>query len=191
MEKTYLTDANTLIYAAKEQRGEIALWLKQSKPYVTDVSERECLHDWRDINRSENKAEKQFLENFFLEAKREGRYIQTNKQEKINLYETRAQKLQSYGIKKDDAYIASVAEQKGLFLVTADNRRNFAPRLEKLNQQGDGNFKVKAYEYENRNQTFKQWNQEYKKSITAELAMKRHLQKSQSQTNQKTNYRKR
>lgn len=190
MEKNnYLVDTQTIIYASKERDGQIALWLKQNKPYATDTSYHESLVKWPEINNPDREAEKKYLERFFAEAKREGRYIETE-QDKTILQ--RAHTLyKEHNIKPDDALIASTAEKNDYILVTADNKKDFSPRLEKLNQQGDGNFKVKAYEYENRNQTFKQWNQEYKKSITAELAMKRHLQKSQSLKNQKTNYRKR
>lgn len=199
MEKTYHVDSNTLIYASQKPNGEIARWLEANRPCTSDIVKHECLERWDDINRPENADQKLYLERFFAEAKREGRLIETNWQEKGNSYEVRAQELQSYGIKERDAYIASVAEQKEQFLVTADNKKDFAPRLEKLNEQGNGNFKVQAYDYTNREQAFKEWNQQKTKTIDADqktknktqsLAMKQHIKKSQIQTKQNTNYRK-
>jgi predicted nucleic acid-binding protein len=163
MEKTYHVDSNTLIYASKDQNGEIAQWLNLNRPFTCDVVKHECLERWKDIHLSENAAQKIFLEDFFDKAKQEGRYIETNWQEGENPYEARAQELQTYGIKDRDAYIAAVAEQKGQILVTADNKKDFAPRLENLNQQGKGDFKLQTYHYhpDGRHiQTFKQWNQE-------------------------------
>ena len=50
----------------------------------------------------------------------------------------------------DDARIAATAELRQLTLLTADTRKNFVPRLLKLNQQGQGNFVVLSYAYANR-----------------------------------------
>jgi predicted nucleic acid-binding protein len=164
MEKTYHVDSNTLIYASQDQNGEISQWLNVNRPYTNDVVKHECLERWPKINSPEKTSEKKFLERIFAEAKQEGRYIETNWRKEGNPYEIRAQELQSHGIKERDSYIAIVAEQKGHILVTADNKNDFGPRLEKLNQQGDGNFnfKLQTYQYHQDGrhlETFKQWNQ--------------------------------
>jgi predicted nucleic acid-binding protein len=158
---SYLVDSNTIINASKEQEGEIARWIDQRKPFVIDLSERECLYGWPNIDNPERAAEKKFLEKFFAEAKLEGRYIEI-KQDR-SLYE-RANEIIKLDrkITIEDATIAATAEKYQLILVTADIAY-FARRLEKLNQQGLGHFKVQSYEYGTRIDTFREWNEAYQK----------------------------
>jgi predicted nucleic acid-binding protein len=158
MEKlSYLVDSNTIINASKDPNGEIARWLELQKPFVIDLSERECLFDWPKIDSRERAAEKEFLEDFFTKAKQEGRYIESASDQRIYLRATSLNK--SHNIKPTDAFIAATAEINGYILVTADHRKDFVPRLEKLNQQGLGNFKLQPYEYNSRVETFREWNQ--------------------------------
>jgi predicted nucleic acid-binding protein len=162
MEKpSYLVDSNTIISASKDPNGEIARWLELQKPFVIDLSERECLYDWPKIDNPERAFEKKFIEKFFAEARNEGRYIESASDQRIYLRATYLNK--SHNIKPADAFIAATAEIYGYILVTADHRKDFMPRLEKLNQQGLGNFKLQPYEYNTRIDTFREWNEAYQK----------------------------
>jgi predicted nucleic acid-binding protein len=158
MEKNdFLIDSNVLIHASKEPDGSIAKWLRDHKPYVTDLSYYECLKGWKEINNPIYQKEKQFLEGFFANAKEENRYLVTESNEAISQRAIVLNK--DHNIKLEDAVIASTAEMYNYTLVTADNKKDFAPRLEKLNEQGKGNFKVQPYEYTTREETFQAWNQ--------------------------------
>jgi predicted nucleic acid-binding protein len=144
----YLLDSSTIIHASKDIEGQIAKWIAIYLPYLTDVSYRECIEKWKRIDVSGNQSEREYLLILFDEAQLSGRYIDTKLNHAIWL---RATELYSrFNIKLEDALIAATAEYFNLTLVTADVRRDFAPRLKRLTEQGLGQFSVLAYEYEQR-----------------------------------------
>jgi predicted nucleic acid-binding protein len=163
MEKNYLVDANTLIYASKDQTGAIALWLQLNRPYASDIVKFECLERWAKINSPEKILERKFLEDFVHSSQENDRYVITRWKDPTNSLRLRAEELQSHGIKERDSYIAATAEKYGLILVTADIA-DFARRLEKLNQQSLGNFKLQPYAYSTREETFRGWIEAFIKS---------------------------
>jgi predicted nucleic acid-binding protein len=157
----FLVDSNTLIYASKERQGEIARRIQLVQPYVTDKSYYKCLIDWKSISNEIYQEECAYLTQFFELAEQEGRFIKTDDE---TLIQARAQQLfHNYNIKLGDDVIAATAELFSLILVTADIA-DFARRLEKLNQQGLGNFKLQPYAYSTREETFRGWIEAYLKN---------------------------
>lgn len=158
MERRFLADSNVLIYAGQKPTGEIARWLQKFRPYLCDVSYWECLLNWKKIALPSKAKERNFLVHLFTSAREQNRYIETTKNPEI---EQRAHTLEAHhNLRINDALIAAAAEHFNLILVTADTRRNFAPRLEQLNSAGLGAFKLRVYRYEEREATFSRWNDE-------------------------------
>ena len=127
--RSYLVDSNTIIHASKAPKGEIARWLKVNKPFVTDVSLHECLERWKRLDEPGKVEEKIYLESFFIKVKKAGRFLETMRHPAVS--ERAYQLNRNHNIKIKDALIAAAAEIYGHILVTADRKKDFAPRLEK------------------------------------------------------------
>lgn len=150
MGENYLIDSNTLIYASQEPEEAVAGFLEICSPYVCDISFRECLIDWPFASRNDFAEQRTWLEKFFDKTKRNGKFLSSDDP----ILERRIIELEELGVQPDDARLAVVAEHYELTLVTADNRKNFIPRLEKLNQANSGKFHFLQYAYFQRNQFF-------------------------------------
>ena len=146
MARNFLVDSNTIIYGSQQTDGSVAQWLLEAKPWVSSISLRECLDDWPLAKHPRFASQRQWLELFFGEVQKHGRLIDATEPAILS----RASALEAEGVQPDDARIAATAELRQLTLLTADTRKNFVPRLLKLNQQGRGNFLVLSYAYANR-----------------------------------------
>jgi hypothetical protein len=91
----YLVDSPTIIYHAEGESPELSKWMNIQRPHVIDISEIEIMEAFKwHIADCETKgasaelihAKKQelaYLECFFAEVKREGRYIEATKDPEI------------------------------------------------------------------------------------------------------------
>jgi predicted nucleic acid-binding protein len=156
MESKFIVDSNVIIHASKSQQGPIALWLTLYRPVFTDVSFYECITRWQPMTKIELLNEKKYIEGLFSAAQVEGRYIESTQIDEISSRATTLSR--SYNIKSLDAIIAATAEFFGLILVTADTKKDFAPRLQRLNELGLGRFLLQTYDFANRESIFALWN---------------------------------
>jgi predicted nucleic acid-binding protein len=167
----FFIDSQTLIYASKNPSGPIGLWIAREKPFLSDIVKDEVLSSFEfHLNKlisnglsefliNAKNDEKAYLHSIFEVALVEERYIRSTKYHSI--VERATFLVENHNIKPKDALIAATAEHFGLILVTADIKKNFAPRLEKLNREGKGNFLLQTYEYGpdgRHEQTFALWN---------------------------------
>jgi predicted nucleic acid-binding protein len=155
---SYLVDSNTIISGSKEPSGQVARWLETQLVYATDISITECLTNWKAVNHPDKLDERISIERFFEFLQSEKRLIASLDDPHIV---QRAQFLfRSYNIKPADALIAATAEYYDLILVTADTKKDFAPRLLRLIEQGLGRFRLQTYEFANREAIFGEWNKQ-------------------------------
>ena len=168
----YCANTQTIIYHIQTQSPQLSQWINESKPFVTDVSEKEAIVDFKDhIAKREGsgapleeinskKQELIYLERFFSEAITDGRYIRTALDVQI---QTRAHEINNNritpSVQLNDCTIAAACEQHGLILVTSDI--DLKNKLTKENELNKGRFQLQTYEYakDGRHETtFRRWN---------------------------------